>query len=720
MERGVPRARDFRNDFSSGVIAEEFLARGADELTRSALKTGLNAFIPNGGGVMRRPGSMRSAATSSAFAGREFDFEMPDGSIRRMIFFATGCRIYQTDGTLEETLSGPWAAGDVYTMQMVKSPVSSETALYIASQSFWPRVISWDGSSWSIANFAFRSATSGRRASLFSRFTNDPITLSLPAYTGTSLTATFSDDVLTSDHVGVRFMYVNSQVEITAVTNATTATVDIIDELYPTVQLGVADSSVFAVGEEVAGDVTAVRGQVVALGSAEDANYVQVLLTDSYTGFRVASGSDPGEKLLGPNGSQEITSTVTVATPAATNQWLEEVISAERGYPGAITVHKGRLMLAGFPLLGDFFAASATGAPTDFDLGGGSDGDAIFEALGEDPDAQINHLISMEDLIILTERACWYVPEGAGGAFTPRLIQTVGIQPISNDGASAVPAIKTPEGAVFVDNNDRLLALSGTGDARRSYGQPQDLTQLGYDHVVAPKQIFYSTAVGGRKERVLGCLNDDGSAAVFIYRRGAQQGGWIPWARASGDEWHSFSSFNGTLYCVGQSGTNVFLEEMSFSAVLDAEADDGDGVAAEACYMLLNSQVIGAVTLDGSGNVPAATLGALDAIDKIGHDFAVTIEPAPYVNPAAGRQRIRIGLARLDVISTGTFRAEGKLCQGYTAASDLELPAPVVSRDYKVSGKGSGYGKTMTIEQRIGEGAPFHLRSLTMEINVHG
>ena len=109
--------------------------------------------------------------------------------------------------------------------------------------------------------------------------------------------------------MGVNFLYgFGAQFRILSVTSPTEAQVEIIDPIYPTVILGIANTSAFRVGDIVQTDVTQVRGVVAAVG----AGTVTVALTSGYS----LPDVDTEEPLVGQGGSEQITSVTQAPAPA--------------------------------------------------------------------------------------------------------------------------------------------------------------------------------------------------------------------------------------------------------------------------------------------------------------------------------------------------------------------------------------------------------------------
>lgn len=698
--------RDVRNNFSAGVIAKEYLARARDEVTGTALKTGLNAFVTDAGTVMRRCGSNRMFRTPNA--GRTLDFEMSDGTLRHLVFHSANVHIYRSDGTLDATLAGPWGSSEnTYGLALA----IDKDRIIVVSDAFAPRVITMKPGAFSIGLYTFRTEPNGRRASIFGGagvFGLETVTLNPSGYTGV-ITVQFSEDVLTPQHVGVHFMYMQCQLRIETVVNGQNGTATVLDRLYPTLRVGVENASAYRIGDLVQGDVTNTEALIVAV----DASTIDVVLRYGYSYPMAPNGDAPGEKLISPTAGERVTSVTPLADPAPVNTWYEELVSAARGYPSAACMHRERLVLGGFPAATGMIAASAQGEIEDFDLGAGSPDDAIQEFIGEDPNAIIRHLVSTEQLVILTDRGTWFTPESGQASFTP---EGIGFDPISPDVASEVPPVWTPEGVVFLDEQDRPLLLSVTGTQRGPYSVV-DLGRLGGHLIKSPKQMVYSSGIGGRQERVIAVLNGDGTAAMFTYRRGSDQAGWTPWARGGGGIYYSFSSFASRLFCLSEQSGLRHYEEFDFDAVIDSEFSPAStAYVSETVHLLKNKHVVGTAALNSSGVL--GSIGTLAPVDRLGRDFPVEIETTPMVIGEAGRQRRRNTKTWADVIDTGLFYLNGKQCAAYPYDGDLETQPQVGDFEYRAGQLGSSVGRTVKLEQVQGEGAPLHLRSLTIEVSA--
>ncbi len=689
--------RDYRRDFSAGVVSEEYLGRSAGELTQNALKVGDNVFITQAGTIVRRPGSDRIAGI--ARAGRARVFDLPDGTFRFLVFSDLVIDVYLSDGTLDHTEAAPWVDANLWKMTVI----NENNNVIILHNDFPMQQLNYtaSGGTWSLDLFSFRTdAVSNKTFSPVTRFEPDGTTLQFSGYSG-SVTATFSSAFLTADYVGVHFIYgFASQVVVTAFLTATTATVTVIDTIFPTMTVTVVDGAQFIQGDAVQGDISKVRGVV----SSKIGNVLTVVLIDGFAAFDTATP----EELIGPQGASDIVTSVQAAAPAPINIWFEELISVPRGYPGTGVLHENRLCLGGFPAARNLLACSSLNAPTDFNVASGQDNDAIIERIGKDPNAKIKYLSSLEQLLIHTDRGLHYVPQGSGVLFTP---SGIGFDFINTDKIADIPPTiiagteDQPAAAVYLDIKNRVKVANMTG-TNRSAWKVKDITKLGYHLIDSPVEISFADGVSSRPESLIAVVNGDGTVAVFTWVEGSEQAGWVPWARSSGDRYHSLMSWEGELYAVAQVDTSVYLERIDFAAVIDSQFTVG--YSGEVARLLQNRFVRSEETVPVS-----ITVG-----DTYGHDFPLKATPAPMVIAQAGRQRKRAAEIWTDVIDTGVYRVEGEICTAYEYQSDPEAVPPINNREHKNSQSGSAYDRTIDIEQLEGEGSPFHLRGVSLKMRA--
>ena len=688
----MARRRSYRNSYTAGEVGPEFLQRTEDELLNEAASRLLNTLISNGGGAHRRPASRPVASTSGTKRQLEV-FDLDDSDYRRIVFSAGKVEIFDASSLLQ-TLSGPWVEADIE-----KITVANGDDKFFIFGDFETQELAYSAGVFSIGAITFDDGIGSAVRQPYWRYAAKGVTLQPSATTG-SITLVASENVFVSGHVGTRFRYLNNEIEIDTVVDGKNATGTVITTLYPTITLTVNSTAPFKVGHIVLGDTTSIEGQVAAVGSGT----IDVTLRAGYTSF------DSSEDISSPEGTATITA-VGSTSPASTTIWDEQMISAVRGYPSTGALHRNRLIMGGFPGARNAVAASAVGFLTDFDVGTGDDNDAFIEALGDDPNAAIRHIIGAEQLILLTDRSCYYVPESEQAPLSPSRVQFLRISP---DGSKTVRPVLTPEGVVFTDNANRLLIIGATGSVRASWSV-SELSLLARHRITDPVQLVYVDGLGARSERYLIIRNSDGSVVVMNYRRGADQMGATPWEPAPGTEWQSFAAWKTELFCV-QDG---FLCDVDMDAIMDVQCDYSAScplLAGRSVYVMRGQHVWqGPLIVDGSGNVPG-----IDPAEglAIGSDFEVEITPAPPVHKHIGQERRRITRVMVDVLDTGMFRVDGELRVGGDGATDMGAEPPLMTGGLEPFYIwGYDFNHIPSITQSVGEGAPLFLRSQTLEVS---
>ena len=694
----MARRRKFQNAFTTGEVGPEFLQRAEEELQNESAKTLLNVIIANAGGARRRPGTFPKASVTNGTARRLEIFDLVGNEIRQLVFTNGKLDIYNVAGSGEASLVAPWGEADIDDLVIA----NGDNKFFIFGD-FPTQELLYDNGSWSIGAQTFDTSIGATISQPYWRFAaTKGISLTPSANTG-SITLTASDDLFVADHVGTRFRYVGCEIQITAFTNATTVTGTVIKTLHPTVDVTVASSAGFQVGEVVTGDTSGVEG---IISSIPDGTSLIVVLTFGYTPFAAS------EILNGPSASSTVSGTPSATTAGATVFWDEQMISSVRGYPRTGCFHRNRLIMAGFPEAPNAIAASATGFENDFDLGQAEDSDAFIEGLGDDANATIRHLISSEQLVILTDRACYYVPESENAPLSPTRVSFNRIGP---DGASRVRPLLTPEGIVFVDNANRLLVIGATGSVRASWAV-QELSLFSAHLMTSPKALTYVDGLGGRTERYVLVLNEDTTVAAVAYRRGADQVGVSKWTPATGFNWLSIASWKTQLFCL----QGNFLAEFDLDATMDLESSYQAALALDAqvgqsLYVGRDGIVWqGPFTVDSDGLVGTVAPGEGQTA---GADFRVSIVPSPPVAKSFGYERRRVSRLWTDMLNTGPYRVEGELVNTHDENDNIEAPPPLrTGASEPFFGLGYDTNEMPEISQEVGEGAPFFLRSLTMEI----
>src|SRR5581483_3899248 len=282
----MARSKEFHSNFSAGALSPELLMRQDTEQYQNGAKRLDNFRCLIGGGAKRRPGSWHQA--DMAATGRAEAFVV-NQDIKYVIVFSDGrmdaFAVDLADGTL--TAAGglgscPWT-GDIWRkMDMTQS---GNTA-FLTHPSMPTQVLSRTGdASWAIARFAFFTGPAGRPEQPYLKLAAQAVTLQPSALTG-SITLTLGGTgtaYFGSNRVGEYLRYQKKTCLITAVAaDGLSVTATVIETLPDTLTLTVSDTSKFAVGEVVEGDVTSAKGVVTSIA---DATHLNVVITDKLTIF---------------------------------------------------------------------------------------------------------------------------------------------------------------------------------------------------------------------------------------------------------------------------------------------------------------------------------------------------------------------------------------------------------------------------------------------------
>lgn len=692
----------FANSMSSGEVAPEYVMRTDLQLRGEAAQTLRNCLLMAGGGFRRRPGTDFLASLTSDARLETIGTGEDDALI--LVFADQRFEARNLDGTLVQaiTTSVPWTAADVATMQVAVE----DDRVVVVSSAFAPRILTRAANgTWSIDVFAFAAGINGALLQPYYRFVPPGVSLSVSAYSGTGVSLTTSASFFEAGHVGARIRYTGVEIQITAVTNATTAVGNVIGSLYPTVNVTVGSTSGFLPGQVVSGNDTQIEGVAVSITSGA---VLVVQLTGGYTPF------DSAEDLVGPTAKSTISSVSTAASPAATVEWDEQLISAVRGYPTVCAFHRNRLLFGGFAQAQNVMAASSVEDITDFDVGTGLDGDAIVESVTRDTSLGLRHFGSTEQLLILSEAGPYYVPEQVAAPLSPTNYEILKIGPE----AAADPApVLVAEGLAFAERKSgRIMVAVPTGNVRRSW-EIADLSELAFHLMGTPKEMELWPA-GTDSDRQLLVLRSDGKIAVMSYRRGQNVTGWGLWD--TDGEWRSLVVANGDLYCVARRTiagvTRHWLEKFSLDAWGDAMFDLDDPEDTAAIY---GEHEVSVWDSDSwLGDYEMTEPGVLIGMDpeygalRVGLDFTLTARPVPPIDPERGvRDRLKITRVDVEVIDSTGFRVDGEDAAGWNADIGGSVKSSGVRR-YRPMGRGRD--KTITLEQL--HGGPLKVRAITMEV----
>ncbi len=695
----MARRQEFTNSFSAGEIANDLLMRSDQTFRNEGLKRARNIQIGRGGGFKRRPGTYDHGSVPADAIVRSVGKGL-DATL--LIFYVNGFREVDMSGSLiYEIVGAPWTtAAMVHAMQVA----IEQDRVIVTSDSFFPRQLTRSAGIWTLASFSFAAGLSGSIKQPYWRYAPDNVTIAPSAYTG-AVTVTASVATFSAAWVGYRLRYAGVELLVTAYTDTTHVTATVQGNLYPTISVTVADATGFTAGQQVQGVTSQVKGVVSQVTGATTLN---VQLLGSYTYLSV------GEKLIGPTSFSIISAVALNATPATSLDWDEAMISPARGYPGACALHHSRLLFGAFPNAKNALAGSAVGDVTDFDVGDGSDSNAIVDTIGSDVTLDIRHFGSSEQLLILTEAGPHYIPEQVAA---PLSASNLELLQIGTEAAGNPTPVLATEGLMFCESKSgRLIIATPTGNVRRSW-DIADLSELAYHLMGIPSELVL-VAANRDTDRTVLVLRDDGQIAAMNYRRGQTLTSWALWTTLG--EWRSITTADGRAFAISKRTiagvTSYRLEEFIEGIWSDSQCPsssdltrfNGGTVGMWSDYTKLdNSAVAGGVVLTppNPADYPLYVLG---------FDFTATAEIVPPIDGTMGLSRkSRITRAWLDVVASLNVRLNGYLASGFPSPTlGGVLPPYTGQLNFYILGRGRE--PTLTLTQT--DGGPMEVRSLTMEV----
>jgi hypothetical protein len=350
---------------------------------------------------------------------------------------------YNDDGTpAGSVVGGPWNGGIVNEFDWMQTA----NTIIITHATFAPQVITRVAPGvWTMAPAAF--PVSGPRIEQ-PYFKLAPYTLQLQpsGYTGT-VNVQNNGGWWRPDHIGQRVRYLGREILLTGYISPTDATGEVIERLPPSFTIGVQDGSTFTTGETVAGSDSGAKGVIASITANELVVYSRNASITSSSGPGGAQSfglglslgfpgvSDQfllqgqqaqvslqaftiGETLVGPVSTSKIVGVANIA-PVGVPDWDEALFTPGNGYPSCVALHRNRLCFGGHPKAPNLFLASRIGNIYSFQVGDGSDADAIMVTIGDAAAAEIRQMLSTDQLLLATDQGLYYVPEGPNQPFRP-------------------------------------------------------------------------------------------------------------------------------------------------------------------------------------------------------------------------------------------------------------------------------------------------------------
>lgn len=736
----MPNRQFEQHSYDLGEISKDHLWRSELQVRSRSLKSARNVRPTVGGTAEARPGTRRIGTLTGDGIIANVTIA---GTVYMLVFTANRLEIWDKASRIQVQAFGGmvWTAPII--TRLVVAPHGSK--IYVAYNTIRPQVITRaDDGTWSVADYAFTPGIGLAISQPYYRYARPGVTLTPSGQSGTITLTSSADYFLPSGHVGLRLRLQGREVLITGYTSPTVVTADVVNTLFPTVSVPVVNSGGFQIGELVSGKDSGVSGEVVGI---PDSTHV-VILKSGFTPFYNAVGG--GELMIGVSFTTQVNGDETIITPAPVLDWAEQAMSDIRGWPGTVVVHRNRLWFASFQNIPFGIAASAVGDHADMEVGAG-DADAIFEEIGDEGAGLVRHLVSAEQLLVLTSRQAFYYPESEANPIKPSSFQLLRIGP---DGASTCRPVLISEGVLFGESGGgSVLGAFPTGDVRRSW-RIVDMSRFAAHLISTPRCIAYVSGtigptVASRTIRYGYAVNENGTLAVISYTETDADAlpGWTPWDTRGTFRWAT--AVDGECWAIVRrlhASTVVYsLEVFDPTRAVDASitvtvADLLGPASSEViqtpsgptpadlvyrcpayanatCSLVIGGDYIGEVTLNASGD-----FGAPDLSGEIELGFVYPIECVPWPPMDTEDQRARRRKRRITGVIVRYegkgIAVNGKLRPLYDADEDTSQPAPVRDETRRWPGIGPGYGwqdePTATISRPYA--GPFILYGTSLEV----
>ena len=333
-------------------------------------------------------------------------------------------------------------------------------------------------------------------------------------------------DYLSSAHIGATIKYHDSEILITSVQSATSATGNIIDELK--IRLSVLNPLRTTDGSALV-EVTHLAhgfegGEAIVISDAAATGGIN---TASINGSRTVGNIIDENTYTYTAGASANESTdgggyVKVVTHAPTLGWSEQAFNAVRGYPAAVALHENRLVFAGTIAQPDTIWMSKIGSFFNFDVDDAADDDAIILTAATGTVNEIRYMVSNRDLQVFAASGELYIPTYLNQAITPTNAQirkqtpygTQFVEPASIDGAT-----------IFVQHDGyavREYLYTDTEDAYTS----TSVSTLSSHLINDPKSMAVVHAGFALPDSYAFIVSGNGEAAMFSSNRAEKKASW--------------------------------------------------------------------------------------------------------------------------------------------------------------------------------------------------
>ena len=452
----------------------------------------------------------------------------------------------------------------------------------------------------------------------------------------------------------------------------------------------------------------------------------------SGTTYRVTFSGDSAdayEPMTGRNTDNTAASITTVNTTGSPRR--EDIISATRGWPSAVTFHESRLFMGGFKSLPQSLIATVIGGffPFNFKLGTGLDDQGIFATLNTDQVNGIRALYSGRHLQLFTSGGEFYCPDRpiTPAINLPRQSKygcAKGLKPVEIDGAT-----------IFNTRQRKTLREYLFLWAEEAYNA-NSLTVLSshlFDSIV---DVAAQTSTSDEEQSLVVTINANGKGAVLNTLRAQNIAAWTELFTRTGDVLKRVCVVGDAIYFLVErqrNGATVYtLEKATYDTRLDASKTVTTGLgttvggfthlAGETVDILVDGAPVDQQTVSASGtltfvNAPTTSVEAGYFVPPVATTMPLVVSFGGNVLLGATKSLQEI---RARVQNTLGLIVNGReVPMGIVGQVTSSTPMTPYSGLVKIGDMGWSDGdQTITITQR--QPLPLHVQSLAAVLEVGG
>ncbi|ANA34467.1 hypothetical protein [Ralstonia mannitolilytica] len=518
----MPRLTVPQTNFTAGEVSPRVFGRFDVQRYLNGAESLENCIVNIHGGAERRPGK-RYVAPSKTHLKRcriipfvfntQQAYVLEFGDFYMRVYVQSGGQVLV--GGLPYEIATPYSESMIWDINVTQSA----DTMFIFHQLVPPQSLRRLASdNWALAAAPFVVPPFDEIGHRF----NSTLTLSATTV-GTGRTATASPGVFVAGDVGRRIqLQAGGTAKITAVPNASTATVDI-QEAFASASMApfvwiLADSPQ---GGLAPSDKSPIGKQITLTFDASLAGW----RADDIGKFvRINGGLAQIQGIASPSVANAVIlqeMTATVSAPA--NAWSLEssVWNPYDGYPATGTIYEQRLVAASSPRYPQTLWGSKPGLYFDFTSGVNDDDSYTFTLNTGGQVNPIKHLLASRALLALTYGGEFTVAGGVEKPLTPTNVQA---KPQSFYGCNQVRPVRVGNEALFVQRAGRKMRSMSYKFESDSYSAP-DLTVLA-EHIT--ESGIVDMAYQQEARSLVWCVRGDGKMAVLTIDRDEGVTAWTP------------------------------------------------------------------------------------------------------------------------------------------------------------------------------------------------